>query len=148
MLYIHSRQAVMNSSEDQVQTLLLSDRHRGRLERPLITKRRWTTPSEKISYGLKLHSTAQTTFHLSQSRAVPTALLQDKGIRAYIPSRKKGKTPVKYPSRAIAAQHPAGQWTNADTSGVIALRSCSEDSRTGGVWPPAMTGARRFSFWP
>lgn len=27
-------------------------------------------------------------------------------------------------------------------------RSCSEDSRTGGVWPPDMTGAQRSSFRP
>ena len=35
--------------------------------------------------------------------------LQDKGIRACIPGRKKRKTTVKYPSRDIASQCTAGQ---------------------------------------
>ena len=47
--------------------------------------------------------------------------LRDKGIRACIPGRKQRKTTVKYPSRDIALQCPAGQGTNAE----IESRSCS-----------------------
>ena len=46
--------------------------------------------------------------------------LQDKGIRACIPGRKKRKTTVKYPSRDIAAQYRAGQWTSDVTNGATA----------------------------
>ena len=51
--------------------------------------------------------------------------LKDKGIRACIPGRKQRKKPVKYSSRDIAAQCPAGQWTSAATNAAIGLRSCS-----------------------
>ena len=85
--------------------------------------------------------------------------LQDKGIRACIPGRKKPKTTVKYPSRDIAAQYRAGQWTSDVTNGATAplvtllrnalpgsdTRSCLAGSRTGGGWPRDTTGAPRSS---
>ncbi len=46
--------------------------------------------------------------------------LQDKKIRACIPGRKSRKVPVKYPSRDIAVQCPAGQWTNGATAAATA----------------------------
>ncbi len=51
--------------------------------------------------------------------------LKDKGIKVCIPGRKSRKTAVKYPSRDIPAECPAGQWTNASTNGGIVSRSCS-----------------------
>lgn len=40
----------------------------------------------------------------------------DKGIRACIPGRKQRRATVKYPSRDIDAQCPAGQWTSGATN--------------------------------
>lgn len=56
-----------------------------------------------------------------------TETLQDKKIRACILGRKSRKTPVKYPSRDIAAQYPAGQWTSVATAAATGSRSCSVD---------------------
>ena len=52
--------------------------------------------------------------------------LVDKGIRPCIPGRKSRDKPVKYPSRDIAAQCPAGQWTSAATSDETGSRLCSD----------------------
>ena len=59
--------------------------------------------------------------------------------------RTKGYAPVSQAERNARSRSST---TDADTSGAIASRSCSEDSRIGGVWPPDMTGARRSSFRP
>ena len=59
--------------------------------------------------------------------------------------RTRGYAPV---SQAERNARRRSNTTSGDTSGAIASRSCSEDTRTGGVWPPDMTGARRFSFRP
>ena len=51
--------------------------------------------------------------------------LQDWRINPCIPVRKQRKTTVKYPSRDIALQCPAGQGTSAATNAEIESRSCS-----------------------
>ena len=90
------------------------------------------------------------------------AALKDEGIRACIPGRKQRKKPVKYPSRDIAVQCPAGQWTSAATNVATAplvtllrnalsgsdARSCSDGSRIGDVWQPVTTAAQKSSSQP
>lgn len=46
------------------------------------------------------------------------------GITPCIPGRKSRDKAIKYPSRDITAQCPAGQWTNAATKDATGLRSC------------------------
>ena len=51
--------------------------------------------------------------------------LADKGIVPCILGRKSREKPVKYPSRDIAAQCTAGQWTSVATGNATGSRSCS-----------------------
>ena len=57
--------------------------------------------------------------------------LKDKGIRPCIPGRKQRKTTLKYPSRDIAPQCPAGQWTSAATNDATAPLSDCRQSPAG-----------------
>ncbi|SEQ84578.1 Transposase DDE domain-containing protein [Loktanella sp. DSM 29012] len=52
--------------------------------------------------------------------------LIDKKITPCIPGRKSRDKPVKYPSRDIAAQYPAGQRTSAATKSATESKSCSD----------------------
>jgi len=74
--------------------------------------------------------------------------LVDKGTKPCIPGRKSRKKTVKYPSRDIAVQCTAGQWTSAATKDLTASRECSEGSKIGDASQPVTTDHQPYSSPP
>jgi len=71
--------------------------------------------------------------------------LSDRGTRPCIPGRKSRKKLVRYPSRDIALQCTAGQWTSAVTNAATGSNECLADSKTGDGSQPDMTNVPKYS---